>query len=142
MTKEITEKKGLEKLLIECRGIVDYWTKLPSDRTTKDRISGAVFTMLNMIIDGQVTNDELHDLFYKKEPPANLPPKPVLNPCPFCGSHDVECEAIGKGACVICRNCDACGSEVEELDYPASAEFVAIKRWNSRAIIKQLETEL
>lgn len=49
----------------------------------------------------------------------------LQNPCPFCGSHDVEViEVDSDRFCVLCKECEAQG--------PAGSEsYIALFKWNS-----------
>lgn len=49
-----------------------------------------------------------------------------LNPCPFCGSRNVDMHyLLTNGYYVICRNCEASGGY-------SLTRTSCIKRWNTR----------
>lgn len=51
MSKERTKDEMREMFLDECRGMCDYWANLPGDRGARERIDGAMFSLL-VLIDG------------------------------------------------------------------------------------------
>lgn len=60
-----------------------------------------------------------------------------LKPCPFCGgearvrSFYYELE---YGAQAYCRNCDACGHQVQESMPLEEVKVLAVEAWNTRAV--------
>ncbi len=70
--RELTVEEVRNKFLKHCRLLVDYWDKV-EDRTTKEKISGAIFSVLAML-DG--SNIDL--------PGFIVAPRPHENDKKFC----------------------------------------------------------
>ena len=53
---------------------------------------------------------------------------PIIKPCPFCGSHNVEIEETSKGCRVVCYHCG-----IGHVENNWTRDYV-INTWNSRLL--------